>query len=477
MSTAGVRPRYARRALQGGLILAGALLALGLGWYGWRWYTAPQPPEVAVAETDPALAEAVAQARDQVRRAPYSAAAWANLGKLLRASQFNAQAVTCFAQAERLEPGNPRWPYLRGEGLLPGDPDGALPHLRRAVELFDREGVDTVVPRLRLAEVLLVRGHLDEAEAQLRQAGEEDPDNAVVPFHLGLLAYTRGDWEASRRHLLRCQYSPFTRRKACARLAEVCQRLDRAREAGEFSRRAAALPDDVPLVDPFVAECYRLAVGRPARAEQVEHLEGQGLQLLAGGQAAEAQARFREAVRLLGALAEKHPDARTYVALGRNLSHLGDFPGAERALGQALRLAPDNVRAHYQLARVLEAQAEQRQRQGDRAGAQSLLRAAAGAARRALTHNPQHARSHLFLGLCLQRLGEKKEALAELQATVRCSPDLAEAHFHLGQALAEEGRAEEARGHLEQAARLAPPGDTRAKAALEALSRGTKRDG
>src|SRR6266567_3503556 len=103
----------ARRPLLWAAVLAGGLgLVIALGWYGWRWYSAPVPPAIDVQGTDPALAEALEAACEGIRRAPYSATAWGHLGMLLRSCDRGQTASTCFLQAARLAPSEPRWPYL-----------------------------------------------------------------------------------------------------------------------------------------------------------------------------------------------------------------------------------------------------------------------------------------------------------------------------------------------------------------------------
>src|SRR5262249_58187501 len=127
----------------------------GGGWWGWRRLTAPEPPEVPLTSDDPALVEAVEAARTEVKKQPYSAATWGQLGKLLRGCGYREQAEVCFTHAERLAPDEPRWPYLRGELLLPGRPDAALPHLLRAAGLAGRGEAGNRAPGRRLAGRLL----------------------------------------------------------------------------------------------------------------------------------------------------------------------------------------------------------------------------------------------------------------------------------------------------------------------------------
>src|SRR5438034_11634100 len=137
-----------------------------LGWYLWDWYAAPAPPAVSFADADPVVADVLSAARQEVRRKPRSAAAWGRLGQLLRAHGYKPESNLCFAQAERLDPKDPRWPYLQGISLRSDDPEAAIGHLRRAVALGG--SVPDALP-LGLAEVCLQQRILDEAEQHFRQ--------------------------------------------------------------------------------------------------------------------------------------------------------------------------------------------------------------------------------------------------------------------------------------------------------------------
>src|SRR5262245_1404716 len=442
------------------LLVSSALLlglGAGAGWYAWRRLTAPEPPEVPLASDDPVLAEAVEAARTEVKKQPYSAATWGQLGKLLRGCGYKEQAEICFTHAERLAPDEPRWPYLRGELLLPGRPDAALPHLLRAAELAGRGEPDNVAPWLRLAEVLLEKGEIEEAELNFRRALDIDSRDPSVHLGLGLVADARKQFAESRRHLLRARHSPFTQQRPCALRAVVCRRLGDEVSAGTFSEQAAALPPDRRWIDPYVAECLQLAVGKSNVFLRVEQLEAQG--------------KRRDAIDLLSQIVERAPDVRAYVGLGRNLMQLGDFQGAERALESALQLVPNSVTAHYSLAKLASERALQYRRQGgDPDAVRKQFRSAADHARRAIAGKPDHGPAHVLLGLAQKELGQKKEAQETLQRAIQCSPDLAEAHLYLGQMLAEAGQKDEARRRLEQAVRLSRPEDRRAQTALDQLN-------
>jgi tetratricopeptide (TPR) repeat protein len=470
MSSAASHPLNApatgrrRRRVLAVFFLAAFLPLLLAAWYAWRRQAPPAPPEIPVAGVDPEMAAAIEAARARVRHEP-SAAAWAGLGKLFRDCKFADQAAACYAEAERLDPGDARWPYLRGGVLLARDPDAALPHLRRAVAAADRARDAARGPmRLKLAEMLLAAGEYGEAEGNFARALEDDPEDPNAHLGLGLLAYARDDLKESRDHLLRCLNSPFTQRRACSQLAVLAQRLDDPAAAEEYSRRARAMPVDLSRPDPLTVASIRALTGKPAHFKFHDYLK--------------EQRRYAEAVFLLRQMAEKDADFRVYTGLGEALAHLGRWQEAEQALRMALREAPDNVVANYILGKVLFAQAEQLWSQpGERDRAVAQFRAAADCARQALAGKPDDRASHLLLGRSLKYLAERSQALDSLRRAVECGPEDPNAHFYLGEALAEEGREAEARAELEQAAMLAGPDDPRPRQALEQLRAVGKKPG
>ncbi len=422
-------------------------------WYGWRRYSAPVPPEIACTGLDPEVADAIETARRKIHADPYSAPSWGHLGKLLRAAQLYPEAAACFAQAGRLEPKNPCWPYLQGEALRSrANGAEAVPPLQRAVALADSTG--TLAPFLRLAEVLLALGRNDEAEKPLRHALEIEPDNPAVHYNLGLLALEHGDLSGSLAHLKRCEHSPFTQRKACIQLAAVYRRMGQTEKADHYSRKADTLPPDSNWLDPFLADVR--AVGRPARLEEIHRLEKRG--------------DYRAAVEQLAALIQDKPDERLYIALGKDLYKLGDLDRAEQALRSALALtSDDNVRAAavHQLGRVLLTRADKDAHHNPQQ-ARAEFEQAAACARQVLASRPDHAMSYVVLGLALRRLDKRPEALEALRTAVQCDPNSADAHFYLGETLAEAGQIPAARASLERAQEC-NPNDPRPRTALAKL--------
>jgi tetratricopeptide (TPR) repeat protein len=449
-----------RRLLWLLLLLVATVLIGASSWYAWRRYTAPVPPEVGLADVEPALGEAIQAARSKVQHEPYSAAAWGELGKLFRECGLGEKAVSCFAQAEQLEPGEPRWPYLRAEALLTFEPDRAESPFLRAADLCQRVDTDNLAPALRLAELYLTKGDYEDAKSWLVRAREIEPDNPNVLLNLGLLAYAQEDLNASRAYLQKCLHSPFTQQRACSQLAAICQRQNDTAKAAEFSMRARSSAKDLPWPDPFRSLSPRTLIGKQARFEYLDRLH--------------SQKRHAEAVQLLREMEADGPDYRVWVALGRNLAELGQLQEAADVLGKAIQLAPENAGAYYYRSKVSWALAEQQgQPGGNKERAKELYRAAVADARQATALKPDHALAHMLLGRCLERLAQRREALAALRQAVQCGPDLAEPALHLGELLAEDGQTAEARQHLERAVQLAGPEDPRPRLALDRV-RGLK---
>src|SRR5262249_14266755 len=179
-----------RRSLAAGLVAA--LLAAGGAAAVW-WWPRPAPlafPEPDRAGADPAVIAAIESAEAAVRRVPHAADAWGRLGMVLAAHSFYPESIVCFAEAQRLDPGGPRWPYFQGVMLTLSDRDAALIPLRRAVEQCEPR---VLAPRLRLADVLLGQGYVHEAYELYREVLARAPENPQAHLGLGRLAYQRND--------------------------------------------------------------------------------------------------------------------------------------------------------------------------------------------------------------------------------------------------------------------------------------------
>jgi tetratricopeptide (TPR) repeat protein len=432
-----------RRGL-GVLALCGVALAAGFGVYGWRPAAPPsttvpvgppEPPVIDPTGVDPAVTRAITAARTAVSQSPRSADAWGRLGMVLLAHAFRTEANACFTQAERLAPGEARWPYLQAVALASDDEEAALPKLMRAAELCE----DADAPPLRLAEALQAQGRLDEAGRWFRNVLRRHPDNARAHLGLGRLAYQGGDLQEALLHLGHSAIDPRTQKASHALLAEVYQRLGDREAVQRQLQQAGRLADDPAWPDPFVEEMTRLRVGKQASLAGADQLIRQG--------------RHEEAVALLEQTLRDYPDAEwARVMLGR--AHLGrnEVPAAERVLRKAVESAPELAEASFYLGVALYLQKDRR--------------AAAACFRKATELKPGFALAHYNLGHCLSEQGDEAGAIEAFRMAIACKPDHAPAYVHLGELLAKKGQTAEALVQLRHAVELLPA-DARVRRLLE----------
>lgn len=169
--------------------------------------------------------------------------------------------------------------------------------------------------------------------------------------------------------------------------------------------------------------------------DAVSH-DGLGLAMLDAGRPAEAEAHFRESIRLL-------PDyARTHVRLGLALAGQGQTEAAAAAYREALRVMPDCAAAHVNLGSLLLGQGRYDE--------------AARAFEEALRVEADQPEAHSNLAIALYGLKRVPEATREMEEAVRLQPDNAVARNNLGRLLLLQGRGAEAIPQFEAALRLRP---------------------
>jgi tetratricopeptide (TPR) repeat protein len=424
------RPLLGISALLGTLVVVAGLAMWAARGHGKpvppsRQAALPNPPSIELDEADPAVVKLVAAARAAVSSSPSSADAWGRLGMALYAHNFASRADTSFAQAEQLDGGEARWPYFQGLIQTTRDPERAIQKLRRAAELCHD---DPDAPRLRLAELLLAQGQLEEAGDQFRRILERDPLHARAHLGLGRLAARRGDLDESQNHLRMSLRDPRAQNASRSLLAEVQARRGEKASA-EAIRDVASGQNDPPWPDPYLEESLRLQTGRKVALARASALLGQD--------------RPSEAAELLEQTVRDDPDSDwAWLLLGRAHIRRLDFPAAEKALRKALELAPDSVEAQFRLGVVFYRQRNPR--------------AATPWFRKAVTLKPDFTMAHYDLGFCLIEQGDRPGAIEAFRAAARCQPDMADAHTMLGDLLAQDRKNAEALEHLRLAVQLKP---------------------
>jgi tetratricopeptide (TPR) repeat protein len=407
-----------------------ALLTVGilaaLGWYAWRWYTTPNPPDLDLEGVDASVAEALRMARERVLCEPRSGPAWGRFGMVLAAHQFKAAALECFIQAETLDPREPRWPYHRSVLLAEEGQQEALPCLRRAVDLCN---TDMTAPRLRLAEALLAAGNRNEAQEHFQRVLGHDPFNPRAHLGLARLAFAAGDLKDSQAHLRAAAKSPFTRKAAGILQMQLRFRQRHRAAAGRDLADTVRLPDDPRWPDPFVEEVNRLTVGESARYQLACNLYRQQL--------------AKEAVATLQETLQDYPgSARCWRLLGCFLRDGQDLRGAEQAFRASLRVSPEQADTWVYLGNV-------RLRQGHPGDAEVCFR-------KAIAQKPRYSFAYYNLGLCLRERGQCAAALKACRQALRSMPNYVDAHILAAELLAGQGKFGRAAEHLRQALAVAP---------------------
>lgn len=163
---------------------------------------------------------------------------------------------------------------------------------------------------------------------------------------------------------------------------------------------------------------------------------GLGLALERAGNAEEAAASFREAIRLKPNFAEAHAElAEVYIQLKKNDEAL-------RSASEAVKLNPNNAKIQNSLGRAYE-------KLNQKAEAVKHFKEAVRLA-------PRVALYRFNLGGVYGELGQSETAISELKEAIRLNPNYIDAYTTLGFEYQNLGRNEEAIRHLSDALRLDP---------------------
>ncbi len=439
-----VSARWSRwRGVAVGLLL---LSVCGVGGYlYWRSsaFILPLPIEVAYDDMETEVAEAIRKARQTLLQQLSSATAWGEYGHVLGVHGFTAEALTCYVQAERLNPTDPRWPYWQGVLKQRTDPEAAIRHLERACQLGHPDPTTAGAMWLRLIDSRLHLGQLEAAEQAAQEALRLDPNHVKAQLQLGILRLQQNRPKEALTYLESIVQSPYCRKQAALQLANAYLQLGEEALALHYQTLSREAPEDADWPDPFMRAALRFQVGTQARLAEAE-------KLLAAGRASAAIELLRQNVQV-------NPTADTWLVLGRVLSQTGQHDEADAALREALRLDPTSVQGHYFAGINGFFQAEKLgSARGQAEKRRLLLEQARLSLQRTVERKPDHGIAWMYLGLCQRALGQPQETWASLRRAVQCRPDVAETHRHWGEQCLALGHRDLARQALEEARRLRP---------------------
>lgn len=350
------------------LWLAGLAVAGGLSL--WILRTPHTPPQLALpaipdlTDKNEAFKTLLLEADGQAR-ATGSAAALSKLARVYHANLFYTQAASCYELAAKLEPDNPRWPYLHAAALQSlGICEGVPELLRKVIELDE----DNVPAWLRLADLELKLGQNEQARSDYQRILAFASDNPYAHLGMARLAMLAGDQQQARRHLEQCVKLDPHFGTAYRLLATVYEQTGEKELAAKTTATANIRGQIRAYADPWVSELDELCCDVPylltreltrVRSPQSggrwqlnlmqrlaryapDHAEVQlylGEALAQQGDRAQAGVHFREAVRL----DPKNDDARC--VLGAWLVMMGQTEEAEQQFHAARNLNPLSRRA------------------------------------------------------------------------------------------------------------------------------------
>ena len=407
------------------LILAAVAVALAATWYLTPPEATPPPAlsEVDVSRLPYSVRVALDRAQREVVESPLSGDAWGQLAMTFYAHDFLPQALDCFAEAARLSPNDPRWPYLRGMIRAESDPAMGLDEIELAARIAgDQPEIET-----RLGELLLALGRIEESETRFRKAALKTPDQPRIQLGLARIAFQRGEWDECLRLVQAASERVPDRRDALELLARVHQRLGHGGEAAEAMNRAAALPEASPWSDSILAEAIALRSDAYFLVDQADLLFQQG--------------KLLEHLRVLDQLVQETPDdATSAVRLARGLLYARDPVTAAKVLDDTLVRHPGAVEPTFLRAVVHFNRGEIDQ---------AILRL-----REAIVAKPDYVEAHYQLAACYRQTGEDTLAMGELETVLRLEPAFVPARLDFAEMLLIAGKKQTARAEIEAALKL-----------------------
>ena len=354
-------------------------------------------------------------------------AAYGELGMLLLAGEYAAEAETAFRNARALAPRDRRWPYYLGHVYRNlGDPRRAAAAFEQARELEPND-----LPTLTwLAEMQLQADEPSAARTMLEFALALEPDSAAVQYWLGRAAVAREDYFRAIQHFEEARALSPTSISINTALADafrsigetgaaevnlqrlrLAERAGVALDAGIIVRPADPLLDDVEGIVDSAAVYERRGLRAFARADYrraAAHLR-RGLELEPGNVA----------------LRQK---------LGTALAVRGDVAGAQEQFEQVIQRAPDHAQAHFSLGVLLEESVQP---------LQALARYTS-----AVRYDPGHAEARMRLARLLRLSERPDDAMAQYERVMELDPAIFEAPFGYAMVLVSSGRWAEARDRL-----------------------------
>ena len=382
----------------------------------------PAIPKLDIEHYKPQVRAQLQSAYDAARSRPMDADANGKLGMLLHAFEQLESAEKCYRRARQFDPKQFDWAYYLGlVQALTGENAESAKNLEDAIHIDP----GYVPARIKLAEVLLVLGRLDESRQISDALLEDDPSMAPAYYWLGRVESAKGDLaKAEEWYSKACEQWP-TYGTAHYALALAYQKTGQTAEAQQHMavyQKYQANADPEPE-DPKLEAVRALDNSALAHLMKAADLEN-------AGQAQQAIAEDEEAVR------EDPKLVQAYANLISLYARAGEPEKATQAYRAVVAINPNLPQSHYDYGVFLVSQ--------------SRFADAESAFRKAIEASPHYAEAHSNLGAMLERRGKVDEAAKEYRAAIEDKANFRQAHYQLGRLLLMQRKTAEAIDQLRQ---------------------------
>jgi tetratricopeptide (TPR) repeat protein len=382
----------------------------------------PAIPRLEITRYRPQIRAVIENAYERLQKAPSDPDANGKLGMLLHAFEQLESAQVCYRRARLLDPKHFEWAYYLGlVQALDGKNADAAENLRYAIQIDPAY----VPARIKLAEVLLGLGRLDESQEVCESILKSNPQVAPAYYWLGRIAAAKGQAAQTEAYYRKaCELWPSYGTAHYA-LALAYQKSGNAAEA---RRHMAAYEKYKTDGDPQPEDPLLEAV-RALDNSALAHLM-KGVDLENAGQIEAAIAEHEEAV---------HQDpklAQAYANLISLYARAGRPEKVEQAYRATVAINPNLPQSHYDYGVFMSSR-------GSFAEAEAAFR-------KALDSSPNYAEAHSNLGAMLERRGKFDEAARQYQTAIENKPNFRQAHYQLGHLLLIEKKTSEAIAQLSQ---------------------------
>jgi tetratricopeptide (TPR) repeat protein len=367
----------------------------------------PPLPKLQIERFKPQIRARIEEAYRAALARPDDAAANGGLGMLLQAFEQLESAEACYRRARAFDPGRFDWAYYLGlVQSQNGENAEAAKNLAGAIRIDP----GYVPAKIKLAEVLLILGRLEESRQISEALVREDPRIAPAYYWLGRAAAARGDLrQAEQWYAQACEQWPSYGTAHYA-LALAYQKTGQTAEAQQhmsayqkYQANGDPQPEDPKLE--AVRALDNSAIAHLMRAVDLEN----------AGQLRQAIAEDEEAARQDPNLVQAQANLISLYA------RAGEPEKAEQAYRAVLAVNPNLPQSHYDYGVFLVSRAR--------------FAEAEAAFRKAIESSPHYAEAHSNLGAMLERRGRMNEAAREYRAAIEDKPNFRQAHYQLGRLL------------------------------------------